>query len=419
MASRSGTHPIVKPGFNRNQFCADFGGAIVKNKLFYFVDYEGFRQTLTPTVVLTVPTQNEINGILAVDVQDPFSPGTYYKVGTSILGTPHASPIAKQILGFFKNLPSQCQIAPGAAGINASTGVDSNDCPANAPFTDNADKGDLRIDFQQSEKSSWFLKVIDRKETGINHPTLPLPLDGQTNGRIKILDRQVALGYTRLVNANKGALTAAECAEVVVGDGARHLGGRGTMLRALFQPTGQRLEDGAHQAAGGNGRVGDEDRIRGQLQRVADLPGLLAENGAADLLQSGAQPGGLDDENARFSRVLGEEQKQRLDGVGNSVHRIGRGGLGLVDDLGHPLAEGFQDRRKDVLLVAEVGVKAAHGAARLGHDHGHGGGVIAVAAEEAGCGAKNRPATGILAGFGGGGFAVGHFWLADLLSRIE
>jgi hypothetical protein len=199
----AGTHPIVKPGFNRNQFGADFGGPIVTNKLFFFLDYEGFRQKLTPSVVLTVPTQDEINGILKVDVQDPYKPGTYYKAGTSILNSPDASPIGKQILSFFSKLPAQCQIAPGTAGINATTGVDTNDCPTNAPFTDNADKGDLRFDFQQSDKSSWFLKVSDRKETGINYPTLPLPLDGQTNGRIKILDQQVALGYTRLIGANK------------------------------------------------------------------------------------------------------------------------------------------------------------------------------------------------------------------------
>ncbi len=201
--AKSGTHSFPKPGFNRNQFGADFGGPIVKNKLFYFVDYEGFRQTLTPTVVLTVPTQNEINGILAVDVQDPFSPGTYYKAGTSLLTSPDASSISKQILSYFGKLPSQCQIAPGTAGINPSTGVDTNNCATNAPFTDNADKGDLRIDFQQSDKSSWFLRISDRKETGINHPTLPLPLDGQTNGRIKILDQQAALGYTHLIGANK------------------------------------------------------------------------------------------------------------------------------------------------------------------------------------------------------------------------
>jgi len=192
-----------KPGFNRNQFGADFGGPIAKNRLFYFVDYEGFRQKLTPTVVLTVPTQNEINGILAVDVQDPFKPGTYYKAGTSILKSPDASPIAKQVLAYYSKLPAQCQVAPGTAGINTSTGLASSDCATNAPFTDNADKGDLRVDFQQSDRSSWFLKVSDRKETGINYPTLPLPLDGQTNGRIKILDQQVALGFTHTMGANK------------------------------------------------------------------------------------------------------------------------------------------------------------------------------------------------------------------------
>jgi hypothetical protein len=199
----SGTHQFPKPGFNRNQFGADFGGRIVKDKLFYFVDYEGFRQTLTPTVVLTVPTQDEINGILKVDVQDPFQPGTYYKAGTSILNSPDASPISKQILGFWNSLPSQCQIASGSAAINSTTGIAANDCATNAPFTDNADKGDLRLDYQQSERSSWFVRVSDRKETGINYRTLPGPLDGQTNGRIKILDQQVALGYTHLMGANK------------------------------------------------------------------------------------------------------------------------------------------------------------------------------------------------------------------------
>jgi Carboxypeptidase regulatory-like domain/TonB-dependent Receptor Plug Domain len=199
----SGTHQFPKPGFNRNQFGANFSGPVLKNKFFWFLDYEGFRQTLTPTVVLTVPTQNEINGILAVDVQDPFQPGTFYKAGTSILNSPNASPIAKQVLSFYSQLPSQCVIAPGSPGINPSTGIATNNCATNAPFTDNADKGDLRLDYQQSERNSWFLRVSDRKETGINYKTLPGPLDGQTNGRIRILDQQIVLGYTGLMGSNK------------------------------------------------------------------------------------------------------------------------------------------------------------------------------------------------------------------------
>jgi hypothetical protein len=202
----SGTHALVKPGFDRNQFGANFNGPIIRNKLFWFLDYEGFRQKLTPGVVLTVSTENEIGEGLAgpeltIPVQNPLKPGVYYPANTPI-PTADLNPTSVEVLKFFSQLPAQCQIAAGSPGI-AATGIDSNDCSTNAPFTDNADKGDLRIDFQQSDKSAWFLKVSDRKETGINFPTLPLPLDGQTNGRIKILDQQVALGYTRLIGSNK------------------------------------------------------------------------------------------------------------------------------------------------------------------------------------------------------------------------
>ncbi|MGA7242726.1 MAG: carboxypeptidase-like regulatory domain-containing protein, partial [Terracidiphilus sp.] len=58
------TTPFTKPTFNRNQFGMNFGGPIVSNKLFFFLDYEGFRQTLRPLYVLTLPTQNKINGNL-------------------------------------------------------------------------------------------------------------------------------------------------------------------------------------------------------------------------------------------------------------------------------------------------------------------------------------------------------------------
>jgi hypothetical protein len=193
-------YPFFKPAFKRNQFGLTFGGPIMKNKFFYFVDYEGFRQTLTPTTVGTVPTLNELNGILAVAVQDPFAPGTYIAAGTSILTNPDIDPTAVKIANRYKSiLPGNCTVTSGSA----TTGVATNNCPINAPFTDKSDKGDLRLDFQQSEKSSWFLKIDDRKETAVNFPTLAEPIDGQTNGEILILDRQVAMGYNHTISSNK------------------------------------------------------------------------------------------------------------------------------------------------------------------------------------------------------------------------
>jgi hypothetical protein len=187
--------PFQKPTFNRNQFGVNFGGPIFKDKLFYFVDYEGFRQTLKPLSVGTLPTLNELNGDLVVPVENPLT-GVVYPAHTPIPASA-INPISQQIIGFFKQIPGL-----PTSGL-ASTGLATNDYSKLVPFTDDSDKGDVRLDYQQNTSSSWFLRVSDRKETGVNYPFILLPLDGQTNGTIRVLDQQVALGYTRLLGANK------------------------------------------------------------------------------------------------------------------------------------------------------------------------------------------------------------------------
>jgi hypothetical protein len=187
--------PFQKPTFNRNQFGVNFGGPILKDKLFYFVDYEGFRQTLKPLTVLTLPTQNELNGVLVVPVENPIA-GVVYPAGAPIPAAA-INPTSQQIIGFFKQIPGL-----PVSGL-ASTGLATNDYSKLVPFTDDSDKGDLRLDYQQNASSSWFVRVSDRKETGVNYPAILLPLDGQTNGTIRLLDQQVALGYTHLWGANK------------------------------------------------------------------------------------------------------------------------------------------------------------------------------------------------------------------------
>ena len=195
VSNTGGITPFKKPAFNRNQYGLNVGGAIVRDKFFYFLDWEGFRQTLKPLTVYSLPTQNELNGILVVPVKNPIT-GDVYPAGAAI---PNGAinPLSQQIISYFKQIT-----ALPVSGL-ASTGLNSNDYAYEAPFTDKSDKGDLRLDYHQSANTSWFLRVSDRKETGVNHPTILLPLDGTQNGTIRILDQQVALGYTHVMGANK------------------------------------------------------------------------------------------------------------------------------------------------------------------------------------------------------------------------
>ncbi len=156
--------PFKKPTFNRNQFGMNFGGPIIKDKLFFFLDYEGFRQTLTPLSVLTLPTQNELNGNLVVPVKDPLT-GNIYPAGTADSHGRHRPAFARRSSNDFAKLSLP------QSGL-ATTGLNSNDYSAQVPFTDNSDKGDLRLDYQQNASSSWFLRVSDRKETGVNYPAI-------------------------------------------------------------------------------------------------------------------------------------------------------------------------------------------------------------------------------------------------------
>ena len=52
--------PFKKPTFNRNQFGFNVGGPVVRDKLFFFLDYEGFRQVLKPLSVLDVTDAERI-----------------------------------------------------------------------------------------------------------------------------------------------------------------------------------------------------------------------------------------------------------------------------------------------------------------------------------------------------------------------
>lgn len=63
--ARSPFDPSTLPPFRLNQFGGSVGGAVIKNKAFFFVDYEGLRQSLGQTLIGFVPSDAFRSQVLA------------------------------------------------------------------------------------------------------------------------------------------------------------------------------------------------------------------------------------------------------------------------------------------------------------------------------------------------------------------
>jgi len=168
-----------KPTLHRNQFGATIGGPIVKNKLFFFGDYEGFRQLQKYLNFDSIPDANDQKGILPVSVYDPLTK-TLYPANTQI---PIASlnPFAAALLG---GLP-----APNGPGR-------SNNYEALLLIRDYSDKYDARLDGQINEHMNAFLRWSQRKDIQFYQPSFPGPSGGDGNGYIHAIDQNASLGYT-------------------------------------------------------------------------------------------------------------------------------------------------------------------------------------------------------------------------------
>jgi hypothetical protein len=170
---------IVKPTLQRNQFGFSAGGPAIKNKLFWFGDFEGFRSLQHNYVFDTIPNLNDRKGILPVDVVNPAT-GTLYPANTPI---PIASinPFAAKVLN---DLP-----APTNAGR-------SNDYQSLLLTRDYFDKFDIKVDYQINQRMTAFVRYDQRRETQFYQPDLPGPSGGSGNGNVKINNQTAALSFT-------------------------------------------------------------------------------------------------------------------------------------------------------------------------------------------------------------------------------
>ncbi|MCI0524517.1 MAG: carboxypeptidase-like regulatory domain-containing protein, partial [Acidobacteria bacterium] len=133
-----------KPRRQRNQFGAAVGGPIVKNRTFWFADYEGLRDREGVPRVRQVPTAAEKAGLFSAAVVDPFAAGrpefSKNAAGQWVIPQNRWDPVGAAIV---KLIPD-----PNVAGttIYASTPVTST----------RQDQFDVRVDHQFATNITFF-----------------------------------------------------------------------------------------------------------------------------------------------------------------------------------------------------------------------------------------------------------------------
>jgi hypothetical protein len=144
----------------------NFGGPIMKDKLFFFVDYEGFRQVLKPLSVLTLPTQNEMNGILVVPVKNPTTGAVYQPgaAGTRRFRRARSIRCRRRFVSYFKQIRGcRRRACRRRAWLRMTMRWR---CRLRTMRT----RAICGWTISRMPSSSWFLRVSDRKETGVNYP---------------------------------------------------------------------------------------------------------------------------------------------------------------------------------------------------------------------------------------------------------
>lgn len=184
------TGKAQKPMLIRNQFGGAAGGPILRDRLFFFGDYEGNRQVQATYATATVPTDLQRKGIFqttagaAVPLRNPIT-GTVYANG--IVPQTDWTPLANLVINA---LPP----------ANASGFSNNYVSFPRATLTDN--KGDGRLDYIWSTKTTLFGRYSDHQGDIVDATSIPGDAGDGGNGTIHAYNRQIAAGLTHALSTN-------------------------------------------------------------------------------------------------------------------------------------------------------------------------------------------------------------------------
>jgi Carboxypeptidase regulatory-like domain/TonB dependent receptor len=153
-----------KASFKQNQFGGTLGGPIVKDKLFWFGDYQGSRIRNPLTFVSSVPTlQERVGNFSAPGEPVIYDPATHAPFPGNIIPPGSIDPTSQAYANLYPVPTSSDQ---------------GNNFTISPTERDRIDQGDIRLDYNASVRDQFFIRYSKSGRTDIR----PAPLPGLANG---------------------------------------------------------------------------------------------------------------------------------------------------------------------------------------------------------------------------------------------
>ncbi len=165
-----------RPPFTQNQFGGTFGGPIIRNKTFFFMDYQGWRVRQAQSYLSTVPTTAMKGGdfsALTRTIYDPLTPGVPFN-GNRIPST--------RFDNAAKNIMDQLYPDPNVPGTIAANGQNINNFLYNPSVSRNDDQFDVRVDQAITDRNHAFARYSFQRTLRFLPASLPHGDAGATFG---------------------------------------------------------------------------------------------------------------------------------------------------------------------------------------------------------------------------------------------